>query len=58
MDKRVVFAVAGSGKSSEIINRIEVDSRALVVTYTEQNTKQLKRRIIQKFGFIPEGDCN
>ncbi len=55
MDKRVVFAVAGSGKSSEIINRIDVDSRALVVTYTEQNTKQLKRRIIQKFGFIPEG---
>lgn len=55
MDKRVVFAVAGSGKSSEIINRIEADSRALVVTYTENNTKQLKRRIIQKFGFIPEG---
>lgn len=55
MDKRVVFAVAGSGKSSEIINRIKADSRALVVTYTENNTKQLKRRIIQKFGFIPEG---
>lgn len=55
LDKRVVFAVAGSGKSSEIINRIEVGSRALVLTYTEQNTKQLKRRISQKFGFIPEG---
>lgn len=55
MDKRVVLAVAGSGKSSEIINRIKADSRVLVVTYTENNTKQLKRRIIQKFGFIPEG---
>mgnify|MGYP003764069035 CR=1 FL=1 len=50
-----IFAVAGSGKSSALVNRIEIDSRALVVTYTEQNTKQLRRRIIQKFGFMPAG---
>ena len=55
MDKRVVFAVAGSGKSSSIIELIEEDSRVLIITYTENNTEHLKNKIIAKLGIIPKG---
>lgn len=55
MDKRVVFAVAGSGKTSSIIDRVDDDSRILIVTYTDNNTRQLRNKIIQKLGRIPEG---
>lgn len=55
MDKRVVFAVAGSGKTSSIIDRVEEDSRCLIVTYTDNNTKHLRNRIIQKLGKLPAG---
>lgn len=55
MDKRVVFAVAGSGKTSGIIDRVDEDSRCLIITYTDNNTRNLKNRIIQKIGKIPDG---
>lgn len=55
MDKRVVFAVAGSGKTSSIIDSLNADSRCLIVTYTENNTRHLKNRVIDKFGSIPVG---
>lgn len=55
MDKRVVFAVAGSGKTSSIIDRVNDDSRCLIITYTDNNTRHLKSEIIQKLGKIPEG---
>jgi superfamily I DNA/RNA helicase len=55
MDKRVVFAVAGSGKTSSIIDSLENYSRCLIVTYTDNNTWHLKNRVIEKFGKIPDG---
>ena len=55
MDKRVVFAVAGSGKTSSIIDRIDDESRCLIITYTDNNTRNLKNRVIKKFGRIPKG---
>lgn len=55
MDKRVVFAVAGSGKTSSIIDSLENNSRCLIVTYTDNNTRHLKNRVIEKFGEIPGG---
>ncbi|WP_194757144.1 UvrD-helicase domain-containing protein [Aliidiomarina indica] len=55
MDKRVVFAVAGAGKTSLIINSVTEDSRCLIITYTDNNTDQLVRRIIKKLGCIPKG---
>ena len=55
MDKRVVFAVAGSGKTSSIIDSLENNSRCLIVTYTDNNTRHLKNRVIKKFGEIPGG---
>ncbi len=55
MDKRVVFAVAGSGKTSSIIGSLNADSRCLIITYTENNTRHLKNRVIDKLGEIPVG---
>ena len=53
MDKDVIFAVAGSGKTSLIIDQLDLESRALVITYTITNLNNLKNRIIEKFGKIP-----
>lgn len=53
MDKSVIFAVAGSGKTSLIIERLSLDQRVLIITYTENNHRNLRNRIIQKFGIIP-----
>jgi len=53
MDKRVVFAVAGSGKTTHLISKLSLDKRALIVTYTENNHRHLRNSIIKKFGAIP-----
>lgn len=54
MDKRVIFAVAGSGKTTHIINSLSLDKRSLVITYTENNYNHLRQKIIEKFGHIPD----
>lgn len=54
MDKRVIFAVAGSGKTTYILNQLTLDSRSLIVTYTNNNIKNLRTGIIEKFGFFPD----
>jgi hypothetical protein len=54
MDKRVIFAVAGSGKTTHIINKLTLDKRFLILTYTTNNITTLRNRIIQKFGHFPE----
>ena len=53
MDKRVILAVAGAGKTTYIIDNLSLDKRSIVVTYTENNYQHLRQRIIQKFGIIP-----
>ena len=53
MDKRVIFAVAGSGKTTYIVNKLNLKDRALIVTYTNNNVENLRTRIIQKFGYFP-----
>lgn len=54
MDKRVVLAAAGSGKTSSLVKRLNSDDRFLIVTYTVNNEEHLRTRIIERFGCIPE----
>ena len=54
MDKRVILAVAGSGKTSYIIDSLRSSDRSLVVTYTENNYKNLHNRIAAEYGCIPD----
>lgn len=53
MDKSVVFAVAGSGKTSHLIANLDEAQRFLIVTYTESNHENLRSKIIQRFGYFP-----
>ena len=54
MDKKLILAVAGSGKTSYIIRELNLEKRCLIITYTINNTKNLKNEIIKKFGCFPE----
>lgn len=55
MDKQVIFAVAGSGKTTHIVNSLSVNKRSLIVTYTISNFENLSGKIAEKFhGNWPE----
>lgn len=53
VSKRLVLAVAGSGKTRHIIETINLEERFLIVTYTISNYNTIKKRIIAKFGYFP-----
>ena len=53
MDKRLILAVAGAGKTTYIINNIEKSEKVLLITYTENNYRILKDRLSKKFNGIP-----
>lgn len=54
MDKRVIHAVAGSGKTRYIIESLDAGTRTAIITYTVTNQIELKNRIIAKFGELPK----
>lgn len=53
MDKSVILAVAGSGKTSRLVAMLDEERRFLVVTYTELNHDNIRSKIIQRFGYFP-----
>lgn len=53
MDKTVTFAVAGSGKTRSIVERIDPSRRSLVITYTTNTEEDLRRRIAKRMGGRP-----
>lgn len=53
MDKRIIFAVAGSGKTTHIINSLDIEKNSIIITYTNNNYFNLKTGIIKKFGYVP-----
>lgn len=53
MDKSVILAVAGSGKTSHLVASLNEVKRFLVVTYTDANHDNLRSKIIQRFGYFP-----
>ncbi|MED1065788.1 UvrD-helicase domain-containing protein [Bacillus paralicheniformis] len=53
-NKIVINAVAGSGKTSYIIDQLSIDTKKiLIITYTTANQENLKERVINKFGCRP-----
>ncbi|MGM9788726.1 MAG: DNA helicase UvrD [Candidatus Cryptobacteroides sp.] len=54
MDKRLILAVAGSGKTTCLIRLLNLDQRFLLLTYTRNNYEHLKVSVIKKFGYLPE----
>lgn len=53
MDKSVVFAVAGSGKTTRLVTALDEARRFLLVTYTEANRENLRAKVIERFGYLP-----
>lgn len=55
MDKKVILAVAGSGKTTYVVNSLSENKRFLIITYTNRNHANLRKKIIKKFdGKWPE----
>lgn len=54
MDKNIILAVAGSGKTTLIVDELNLNKRFLIITYTINNNNNLKESIIKKFGYFPE----
>ena len=52
--KKTLFAVAGSGKTSQLIAELTTSKRTLLLTYTENNYKNLLNLVQIKFGYIPD----
>lgn len=52
--KKTLFAVAGSGKTSQLIAELTTSKRTLLLTYTENNYKNLLNLVKIKFGYIPD----
>jgi len=55
MSNKLILAAAGSGKTTELINKsIEIkDASILITTYTEANAKEIKNKFIKINGCIP-----
>ena len=54
MGKCLMLAVAGSGKTTYLISKLDLDHRFLLVTYTRNNYDHLRRSVVGKFGYFPE----
>lgn len=54
MDKKVILAVAGSGKTYHICNNINKEARNVIIAFTNQNIKNIVVELIKKFGYVPE----
>lgn len=54
MDKRLILAVAGSGKTTYIINQLDLDRNHLIITYTINNITNLRDKIIKRWGYFPQ----
>jgi DNA helicase II / ATP-dependent DNA helicase PcrA len=53
VDKRIVLAVAGAGKTTTLISRLDLSKRALIITYADNNVDTLRRKIVDAFGYLP-----
>ena len=54
MAKCLIFAVAGSGKTSYLVKKLDLEKRFLLITYTINNSANLNRKVAEKFGYIPD----
>ncbi len=55
MGKKLIFAVAGSGKTTRVVDEIGAGRRCLVFTYTDENVINLRRKIAERHGGLPAG---
>ena len=54
MDKRIILAVAGAGKTYHICHAIDPQKRNLILAYTHENIHNIKNELIDACGKVPE----
>jgi len=54
VDKQLVLSVAGSGKTTMIVNSLSLEKKAIIITYTDNNYANMRSKILQKFGYLPD----
>ncbi len=54
MDKQLILAVAGSGKTYHIVKQLDLKNRYLLITYTISGIKSIKNEVINQFGYLPK----
>lgn len=53
-NNRLLIAAAGSGKTTHLVNEaLTSGERVLLLTYTESNESEIRRKIIERKGYIP-----
>ncbi len=54
MDKRVILAVAGSGKTYTLCNSINENEKNLILAYTNQNIHNIINELLKRYTYVPE----
>ena len=54
MDKRVMLAVAGAGKTYTLCNSIDISQKNLILAYTNENVHNITGELVKIHGHIPE----
>lgn len=54
MDKKLINAVAGSGKTTKIISSLSLEKKFLIIAYTTENIRNIYNKIIKKFDYFPK----
>ncbi len=54
MAKKVILAVAGAGKTYHICHNIDKDKKNLILAYTHENIKNIRKELFCAFGCIPK----
>lgn len=54
MDKRVILAVAGSGKTYYLCNNLDPKKKNLVLAFTHENVGNLLSEMVKAYGKVPE----
>lgn len=52
-NKRLILAVAGSGKTYYIVQQLNENNSFLLITYTISGTDNLINEIVKRFGYLP-----
>jgi superfamily I DNA/RNA helicase len=58
MDKKLVMAVAGSGKTYLICNSVDPEKRNLILAFTHENIKNIHHELLERFGPSRKYNCS
>ena len=53
MDKRIILAVAGAGKTYTLCNCLNSNERNMILAFTNRNIYNIQRELIKQYGTIP-----